>query len=107
LIEQIPLVWAYNPGWEIQIIIRQTAYLSNIVKQDRKAVKRVTRPVLNFKSFRSAKKRPGRPRTQVHDSQRTFNDGNRCEHVFRRSILRIGRANLVQLERGRTHLLKI
>ena len=29
-------------------------YLNNIVEQDHRAIKRVTRPMLNFKSFRSA-----------------------------------------------------
>ncbi len=29
-------------------------YLNNIVEQDRRAIKRVTKPMLNFKSFRSA-----------------------------------------------------
>ena len=30
-------------------------YLNNIVEQDHRAIKRVTRPMLNFKSFRAAK----------------------------------------------------
>ena len=30
-------------------------YLNNIVGQDHRAIKRVTRPMLNFKSFRAAK----------------------------------------------------
>ena len=29
-------------------------YLNNIVEQDHRAIKRVSRPMLNFKSFRSA-----------------------------------------------------
>jgi hypothetical protein len=37
------------------IIVRQVKYLNNIVEQDHRAIKRVTRPMLNFKSFRSAK----------------------------------------------------
>ena len=32
----------------------QVKYLNNIVEQDHRAIKRVTRPTLNFKSFRSA-----------------------------------------------------
>ena len=39
---------------EIPIKIRQVKYLNNIVEQDHRAVKRVTRPMLGFKSFRSA-----------------------------------------------------
>ena len=36
------------------ILVRQVKYLNNIVEQDHRAVKRVTRPMLDFKSFRSA-----------------------------------------------------
>ena len=43
-----------NAQREIPIKIRQVKYLNNIVEQDHRAVKRVTRPMLGFKSFRSA-----------------------------------------------------
>jgi len=33
----------------------QVKYLNNIVEQDHRAIKRVTKPMLNFKSFRAAK----------------------------------------------------
>ena len=36
------------------MIVRQAKYLKNIVEQDHRAVKRVTKPMLNFKSFRCA-----------------------------------------------------
>jgi putative transposase len=36
------------------INVRQVKYLNNIVEQDHRAIKRVTRPMLGFKSFRSA-----------------------------------------------------
>ena len=36
------------------IIIRQVKYLTNVVAQDHRAVKRVTRPMLGFKSFDAA-----------------------------------------------------
>src|SRR6516162_2481266 len=36
------------------IAIRQVKYLNNIVEQDHRAVKRVTRPMLGFKSFAAA-----------------------------------------------------
>jgi len=36
------------------IIVRQVKYLNNIVEQAHRAVKRVTKPMLNFKSFQSA-----------------------------------------------------
>jgi len=44
-----------NARGETLIIVRQVKYLNNIVEQDYRAIKRVTRPMLNFKSFRSAK----------------------------------------------------
>ena len=40
---------------EVTVIVRQVKYLNNIVEQDHRAVKRVTRPMLGFKSFRSAR----------------------------------------------------
>jgi putative transposase len=39
---------------DIPIAIRQVKYLNNIVEQDHRAIKRVTRPMLGFKSFRAA-----------------------------------------------------
>ena len=44
-----------NARGEMPIIVRQVKYLNNIVEQDHRAVKRVTKPMLNFKSFQSAK----------------------------------------------------
>src|SRR5665647_3282904 len=44
-----------NANSEIPIIVRQVKYLNNIVEQDHRAVKRVTKAMLNFKSFQSAK----------------------------------------------------
>lgn len=43
-----------NGGRTVPSIVRQIKYLNNIVEQDHRAIKRVTRPMLNFKSFRSA-----------------------------------------------------
>ncbi|UUZ66596.1 IS6 family transposase (plasmid) [Polaromonas sp. P1-6] len=43
-----------NARGETPIIVQQVKYLNNIVEQDHRAIKRVTRPMLNFKSFRSA-----------------------------------------------------
>ena len=37
------------------IIVRQIKYLNNIARQPNRAVKRVTKPMFNFKSFRAAK----------------------------------------------------
>ena len=36
-------------------MVRQVKYRNNIVEQDHRAVKRVTKPMLNFKSFQAAK----------------------------------------------------
>ena len=44
----------YNEEHGTAIIIRQVTYLNNIVEQDHRAVKRVTRPMLGFKSFDTA-----------------------------------------------------
>jgi putative transposase len=44
-----------NARSKAPIIVMQVKYLNNIVEQDHRAIKRVTRPMLNFKSFRSAK----------------------------------------------------
>ena len=43
-----------NARGDTPVIVRQVKYL-NIVEQDHRAVKRVTKPMLNFKSFRAAK----------------------------------------------------
>ena len=45
---------AINARRDVPILVRQVKYLNNIVEQDHRAIKRVTRPMLNFKSFRSA-----------------------------------------------------
>jgi putative transposase len=45
---------SHNSGHETEIEIRQIKYLNNIVEQDHRAIKRLTRPMLGFKSFRSA-----------------------------------------------------
>lgn len=45
---------AVNAGRDVPIVVRQVKYLNNIVEQDHRAIKRVTRPMLNFKSFRCA-----------------------------------------------------
>jgi len=45
---------SYNEAHGTNIIIRQVKYLNNIVEQDHRAVKRVTRPMLGFKSFEAA-----------------------------------------------------
>jgi putative transposase len=44
----------YNEAYGTHIIIRQVKYLNNVIEQDHRAVKRVTRPMLGFKSFDAA-----------------------------------------------------
>jgi putative transposase len=46
----------YNAAHGTAIIIRQVKYLNNVVEQDHRAVKRVTRPMLGFKSFWTAQR---------------------------------------------------
>ena len=45
---------SYNEDHGTAIMIRQVKYLNNIVEQDHRGVKRVTRPMLGFKSFDAA-----------------------------------------------------
>jgi len=45
---------SYNEEHGIVIAIRKINYLNNIVEQDHRGVKRVTRPMLGFKSFDAA-----------------------------------------------------
>src|ERR671927_761341 len=44
----------YNEEHGTAIVIRKVKYLNNIVEQDHRAVKRVTRPMLGFKAFDTA-----------------------------------------------------
>ena len=43
-----------NAGRARPVTVRQTKYLNNRVEQNHRAIKRITRPMLNFKSFRAA-----------------------------------------------------
>ncbi|WP_429499955.1 IS6 family transposase [Robbsia andropogonis] len=46
---------AINAKREIPIKIRQQKYLNNLVEQDHRAIKRRTRPMMGFKTFRCAR----------------------------------------------------
>lgn len=46
---------SYNKEHGTAIVIRQVKYLNNVVEQDHRGVKRVTRPMLGFKSFDAAR----------------------------------------------------
>jgi transposase-like protein len=45
---------SYNQEHGTTIVIRQVKYLNNIIEQDHRGVKRVTRPMLGFKSSQAA-----------------------------------------------------
>ena len=45
----------YNQTHKTTIVIRHSKYLNNVVEQDHRAVKRLTRPMLGFKSFWAAR----------------------------------------------------
>jgi len=45
----------YNKTHKTAIVIRHCKYLNNIVEQDHHAMKRLTRPMLGFKSFWAAR----------------------------------------------------
>ena len=45
----------YNQTHKTAIVIRHSKYLNNIVEQDHRAVKRLIRPMLGFKSFWAAR----------------------------------------------------
>jgi len=47
-------ITSYNEEYDTAIIIRKTKYLNNIVEQDHRGVKRITRPMLGFKAFDAA-----------------------------------------------------
>jgi len=47
----------YNEEHGTAIHIRQVKYLNNIVEQDHHGVKRITRPVLGFRSFEAAQRK--------------------------------------------------
>ena len=48
---------SYNAEHGTAVEIRKIKYLNNIVEQDHRGVKRVTRPMLGFKSFRPPRTR--------------------------------------------------
>jgi putative transposase len=50
----VAAIRSYNEAHGTAIIIRQVKYLNNRVEQDHRSVKRVTRPMLGFKSFEAA-----------------------------------------------------
>jgi transposase-like protein len=68
---------SYNAEHEADIEMRQCKYLANIVEQDHRAIKRVVRPMLGFKSGASSNQttacraaRPGPPHIVMLSEQR-------------------------------------
>ena len=54
-LERLNLLLLLNNLWLLFITVRQIKYLNNIIEQDHRHIKRVTKPMLGFKSFASAK----------------------------------------------------
>ena len=50
---QLALLFMYG-GIFYQIKIRQIKYLNNIVEQDHRFIKKITKPMMGFKAFQSA-----------------------------------------------------
>lgn len=74
---------AINADRVIPIVVRQVKYLNNIVEQDHRAIKRVTRPpMLNFKFLSFGQECAGRHRTHAHDPQGSVRDRRRRREVF-------------------------
>ncbi len=47
-------LFACNEALKLQIRVRQIKYLNNIVEQDHRGIKRITKPMMGFKAFYSA-----------------------------------------------------
>jgi transposase-like protein len=60
---------ALSAGPGVEIIIRQSKYLNILIEQDHRAIKRIVKPVLGFKTFHSARRtlHLAWDRTDVHD----------------------------------------
>ncbi len=50
-----PAIESVKKEPSVEIVMRQSSYLNNIVGQDHRAIQRITRPMMGFKSFWSAK----------------------------------------------------
>jgi transposase-like protein len=69
---------SYNEEQGTTIVIRQAKYLKNIVEQDHRAIKRVTRPMLGFKAF---------------DAAQATLAGIELMHMMKKKRLRVGAAD--------------
>jgi len=82
-----------NARGETPIIMRQVKYLNNIVEQDHRAIKRVTRTDAQLQVISGRQKCLGRHRIDAHDPQRSASAGRQYRAVFCRPVLCIGRKN--------------
>lgn len=80
---------AINAGRAAPLLVRQVKYLNNIVEQDHRAIKRVTRPMLNLKSFRAAGSVLAGIELihMIRNGQFATNDANRMSFADRFSML--------------------
>lgn len=67
-----------NDAMDTPMLIYQVKYLNNIVEQDHRAAKRITKPMLAFKSFRSTQ---------------SILAGIELEHMIRKSQIIMGGAD--------------
>ena len=47
-------LWSILSGIFVTVFVRDTKYLNNIVEQDHRGIKRIIKPMMGFKSFKSA-----------------------------------------------------
>jgi transposase-like protein len=74
-----------------KIEIRQIKYLNKLVEQDHRAVKRIVRPMLGFKSFWSAQRMlAGIELMLTHAQERPGARSRRTEVVRREAVLFVG-----------------
>ncbi len=88
---------SYNAEHEADIEIRQNKFLNNIVKQDHRAVKRVTRPMLGVQDLSISYGNPGGGRAHAHDPKGAVAGDGRIASSA--AILLAGDVNLVVVPR--------
>jgi putative transposase len=81
-------IYSVNEDACLDIELRQCKCLNNIVEQDHRAVKRVTAPMLGFKSFSSTK--CGSRSQHAHDQEGAVELPQEASHVCSRTVLQPG-----------------
>lgn len=97
---------AINAYRDVTIVVRHVKYLNNIGEQGHRVIQRVTRPILNPKSFHNARSVPFRSRRRrvhTHDSQGPVRRRRRAGDVVCRSILCDGQASPSSVSRSYAH----